>query len=150
MRQPELSTLVATPWQESTGTCACCGHASRKIWGDISAEDNTLAVYFVHWTVGSPEHTPNIDLIIGAWGEGSEPKDRLLVSLLFQPSQSGGSFMVIDATERVNQYDSLFGKPMLRAEVVGTPFAPEVFALVDSIWLTEPRIEAVKELNNVA
>jgi hypothetical protein len=54
----------------------------------------------VQWTLGAPEHDVNIDLIIGAWGEGTGPQDRVLVSVLYRPSPSGGSFMVVDAESR--------------------------------------------------
>jgi hypothetical protein len=114
------------------------------------ANERTLAVYFVQWTVGAAEHNPNIDILIGSWGEGSRPQDRVLVSLLFRPSSDGGSFMVIDAEGRLAKTRDLCEKALRRVEVVGTPLAQEVFALVDSIWVTEPRIVEVKELNNVA
>ena len=39
---------------------------------------------------------------------------------------------------------------MRRAEVVGTPFAREVFSLLDGLWLTDPRIAEVSALNDVA
>jgi len=93
----ESAQLTATPWKESSGVCDCCGNASKRIWGDLSAGESTIAVYFVHWTVGNADHFPNIDLIIGPWGEGAKPEARALVSLLYRPSAEGGSFMVIDA-----------------------------------------------------
>jgi len=47
-------------------------------------------------------------------------------------------------------YADLLGRSLLRAEVVGTPLASEVFALVDAIWLTDSRIAEVKGLNDAA
>jgi hypothetical protein len=37
-----------------------------------------------------------------------------------------------------------------RAEVVGTPLANQVFSLVDSLWLTEPRLEGIRALDTLA
>ena len=142
--------IVATPWKESAGTCACCGRASKTIWGDLSQGEATVAMYFVQWTVGAPEHDPNIDLIVGPWGEDAKPEYRLAVSLLYRPARSGGSFMVVDGEGRRTDDRALCGRALKRAEVVGTPLAQEVFALVDAVWLTEPRIGEVKELDNAA
>jgi hypothetical protein len=105
-------------------------------------------VYFIQWTPDAAGHSANIDLAIGAWGEGTAPIHRLSVSLAFQPSRSGGSFMVIDGEGRRTDDRSLSGRTLIRAEVIGTPLAVEVFELVDAIWLTEPRIGEVQALNN--
>jgi hypothetical protein len=142
--------IVATPWSESFGTCECCGRTSKKIWGDLSANDNTLAVYFVQWTSSAPEHNPNIDLVIGSWRDDAQPQNRALVSLLFRPSANGGSFMVIDGQDRLASMQDLCSRAMRRVEVVGTPLAQEVFAPVDAIWLTDARIAEVQALNNIA
>jgi hypothetical protein len=140
----------ATPWKESSGTCECCGATSKTIWGGLSSDETAVATYFVQWTVGAPEHDVNIDLIVGAWGEGTGPQDRVLVSALYRPAPGGGSFMVVDAESRFARKSELCGRAMRRAEVVGTPFAPEVFSLLDGVWLGDPRVAEVKALNDVA
>lgn len=140
--------ITATPWKESSGTCECCGRESKTIWGDLSDSETTQAVYFVQWTVDAPEHLPNIDLVMGRWGEGASPDDRILVSLLFQPGEDGGSFMVIDGEGRPADSRTLCKRALRRTEVVGTPMASEVFGLVDALWLTESRLDEVKALNN--
>ncbi len=146
----EALVLVATPWKESAGTCACCGRMSKTVWGDISQNGATLAVYFVQWTVGAPDHKPNIDLVIGAWGEGTDVDNRFLVSLLYKTGGDGGSFMVIDGEDRLASKRSVCGRAMRRVQVVGTALAGEVFALVDALWLTDPRMQEVRALNNEA
>lgn len=144
----DASAIVAIPWKESTGTCACCGHISKTIWGELSQGEATVAMYFVQWTLGAPGHEPNIDLIVGPWGEETGPEHRLAASLLYRPARGGGSFMVIDGEGRRTDDRALCGRALKSAEIVGTPLAQEVFALVDAVWLTEPRIAEVKELDN--
>jgi len=144
------SQIIATPWNESTATCDCCGRPSKTIWGSLSTNDKTLAVYYIHWTVNAPEHSANIDVLVGEWGEGKTAQNRVLVSLLFQPSPGGGAFMVVDGPGRPADSRDLCERALRRAEVVGTPLAQEVFALVDAIWLTEPRIAEVQNLNKLA
>jgi hypothetical protein len=140
--------IVATPWSESGGTCDCCGRTSKTIWGDLATDGSALAVYYVSWTVAAPEHEPKIDLIVGAWGNGTDPQNRILVSLLFRPAPDGGSFMVVDASD--TSYRNLCGRAMRRAEVVGTPLGQEVFALVDALWASDPRMSDVRALNHAA
>jgi hypothetical protein len=146
----EASRLAATPWKESGGKCACCGRTSKTIWGDLSQDKTTLAVYYVQWTVESPEHNPNIDLVLGQCGEATVAENRFLVSLLFKPATDGGAFMVIDAEERLQTKRNICGRAMRRCEVVGTPLAGEVFRLVDALWLTDPRMSEMQTLNNGA
>jgi len=45
---------------------------------------------------------------------------------------------------------SLCGRALEREDVVGTALANRVFSLVDSLWLTEPRIEGIRALDNLA
>lgn len=144
--QASMNSLTATHWNESQGTCECCGHTSKTIWGDLSDRQGTQAVYYVQWTVGSPDHFPNIDLIVGPWGEGAHADQRVLVCLRFRPTPDGGSFMVIDPGDRRRSNPPLFARSLQRDAVIGTPLAPQVFMLLDALWLTEPRIEEVKAL----
>jgi len=140
--------LTVTPWKESSGACDCCGRTSKTIWVDVSAADQTLAVYYVQWTVGSADHNPNFDLILGAWGEGADPSKRILVSLEYQPQLQGSSFMITDSGRRAANTPSLCGRALNRSDVVGTPLAKEVFELIDAIWLQDPRIADVRGLGS--
>jgi hypothetical protein len=146
----EARTVQANFWKESTGHCDCCGKQSKTIWGDLADSTGTKAIYFVQWTVNEPLHRPNIDLVVGPWGEGTAPIDRMLVSLLYQPRPGGGSFMVVSGKGRRADDRSLCGRALERAEVIDTPLANEMFLLVDSLWLTEPRIEELRALDNLA
>ena len=137
--------LKATPWDESVGFCDCCGRGSKTVWGDITADGQTVAVYYVQWTLASREHDPNFDFILGAWGDGADPSRRVLVSLLYRHGEQGGAFMVIDSEQRRANDPTLCGRALKRAEVIGTPLATEVFQLVDAVWTQDPRIADIRE-----
>lgn len=100
-------------------------------------------MYYVQWTVDSPSHDPNFDLVIGPWGEEAETDQRVLVSLLFRPGPLGG-FMVINGAGRPPDIRSLCRRALTRAEVIGTWLAEEAFQMVDAIWLQDPRIEEIR------
>ena len=93
---------------------------------------------------------PNFDIVLGPWGDGTVPNDRVLVSLLYQPRPGGGSFMVASGKGRRADDRSLCGRALERADVIGTALANEVFSLVDSLWLTEPRIEEIRAMDTLA
>lgn len=146
----EVDIVRANFWNESTGYCDCCGKQSKTVWGDLADSSGTRAVYFVQWTVNEPGHMPNFDFVLGPWGDGTAPSDRVLVSLLYQPRSGGGSFMVASGKGRRADDRSLCGRALERADVIGTQLAYETFSLVDSLWLTEPRIEEIRALDNLA
>ena len=146
----EDRTVCATFWSASGGHCDCCGHRSHTIWGDLADADGPRAAYFVQWTERQPGHMPRIDLVLGSWGDGALPADRVLVSLVYRPAPGGGSFMVIDGAGRPADHRGLCGRALARAEVVGTLLAQQVFALVDALWLTEPRIMEMRALDDTA
>jgi len=140
---------VASLWGESSGTCSCCGRTSRTIWGGLHADGLARATYFVQWTIGAPEHDVHIDLVVGAWGEGTSAADRALIAVLYRPSPEGGSFKGIDGSGRHARQAKLCARSLPRAEVLGTPIAEEVFGFLDAIWLGDPRIAEVTALNNL-
>jgi len=142
--------LRATPLNETSSTCECCGRVSKTICGDVSIAAKTLAIYYVQWTVGSAEHFPKIDLVLGPWGAGADPSERVLISLVYDSGQDGGGFTVIDSEARPANSRELCGRALKREEVIGTPFAQEAFQLVDAIWLHDPRIDEVRNLNSHA
>lgn len=136
-------------WNESTGYCDCCGKQSKTIWGDLGDSSGTKAVCFVQWTVDQPRHMPVFDIVPGPWGEGATPKDRVLVSLLYQPRCGGGSFMIGSGTGRRADSRTLCYRALERADLIGTPIADQAFSMVDALWLTERRIEEICALDTV-
>ena len=156
--QPALKKIVmikedivrANFWNESTGYCDCCGKQSKTIWGDLADSSGAKAVYFVQWTVDEPGHMANFDMVVGPWGGGTSPADRVLVSLVYQPRSGGGSFMVANGKGRHADDRSLCSRALEREDVIGTPLANQVFLLVDSLWLTEPRMEEIQALDSLA
>lgn len=125
--------------------CECCQHDTRRVWGYVHGSERTEAAYFVHWTLGGVrDHGANFDLIVGRWGEGAEPSDRVAVALELRVLHNGPSFMVIDATQRDFSSSDLVGRVLSRAEVIGTPLAQHVFDILDAIWLQDERIIELK------
>ena len=123
---------------ESSGHCDCCGNESRCVVHD---GDTALAAYWMHWTVGHlNEPGANLDLILGRWGDETSAEDRVVVSLLHRQQLNGSpALMVIDAADRPAAKGELSQTALARTDVVGTPLAAQVFALVDAIYEQDGR-----------
>jgi hypothetical protein len=137
-------TFHITPaGQEASGRCACCGHESRKVWGEVATDDAACAVYFVHWTVGHiRDHGAHFDIILGSWGDDTSPADRTVALLEHRLLDNGPAVMVIDA-KLERGLEGVAANALTRAEVIGTPIADNLFAIYDAIVLQDPRVTAL-------
>src|SRR5436305_1716724 len=86
--------LRVEPSGGSSGRCDCCGNETRTIWGHVRSGEQIVACYFLQWTRRMPQHFPNLDFLVGTWGDDGV-HDRRLVSWLFNPA--GASLMAIDS-----------------------------------------------------
>jgi hypothetical protein len=129
-----------------TDVCACCGTASRVVWGYARRDGDPLAAYFVHWTPAHhSERDANIDLIVGEWGHGTTAQQRVGVALLYRLLGTGPAMMVIDGSSRPSLDSPLVGRPLARADVIDSPLANEVFAVADAILDQDERVEELLE-----
>jgi hypothetical protein len=140
--------LRVEPSGESSGRCDCCGNETRTIWGHVRSGEKIIACYFLQWTRHAPKHFPNLDFLVGTWGDDSV-HDRKLVSWLFIPA--GPSFRAIDSATRPAAKSPLCAKTLTREDVIHDSnlmdFSTE---LIDAVWLGDPRVQEVKELANDA
>jgi hypothetical protein len=125
-----------------SGVCECCGNVSRQITGFVHENDVTILGYSFNWTVGRfPDHPANIDLVMGEWGDVASPEQRFLISMLLTVRDHRPEVLVIDSGNRPMAYKSdLVSRALRRDQVVGTPLATKVFALIDAIFLDDPRV----------
>lgn len=141
VKTPEPPRFTIEELGESSGHCDCCGNESRCVWGMVHDGDATLAAYWMNWTVGHlSEPGANLDLVLGQWGDEASADDRTVVSMVHQEQQDGNpALMVIDATDRPIAKGGLARTALARTDVIGTPLAAQVFALVDAIYEQDGR-----------
>jgi hypothetical protein len=99
------------------------------------------AAYWMNWTVDHlRDRGANLDLALGGWGDDANSRDRVAISLVHRDQPDGGAeVMVIDASRRPLTRGDLVGQALQRDEVIGTPLAEQVFALVDAIYEQDQR-----------
>jgi hypothetical protein len=132
--------------QQSFGPCKCCGNMTQRVWGYVNQDEATIAAYFVEWTPGHVENPANFDLIVGAWGPGTSPKDKKAVSLDLRRTDAGPWFTVIDASKRPVATSSLVGEALSREQVIGKPIADTVFSICDTVLLQDHRLDSIRNL----
>jgi hypothetical protein len=137
-----VAKFVVEKLNESSGHCECCGHESRCVWGFVHQDDATVAAYWMRWTVDHlTDHGAHLDLVVGPWGEGASADQRAVISLEHRQQPDGSpALMVIDAKDSPAAKSDLAAAGLSRAEVIGTPLATQVFAMVDAIYLQDDRL----------
>jgi hypothetical protein len=119
------------------GHCECCGTTTKRVWGSVRYKGELVGAYFVAWTQSRPDHGATFDFILGKWGAFAAKEDRYSVALDFRLIQGAPQFMVVDALNRVTSGSSLVGTSLKRSDVIGTPLAPTVFAIVDAVYMSD-------------
>lgn len=142
---PAMSSDPSPDWRdfevEESGTaggyCECCGTATRSVWGFVTRNGEAVGAYFAAWTQGKPDHGAKFDLILGKWGVSSSNDDRYAVALDFRVLEGLAQFMVVDALNRTTSASDLAGTALMRSDVIGTLLAPQVFAIVDAVYMSD-------------
>jgi len=137
----ETALTIEASGEKSFGPCECCGEMTKRVWGFVYEANTALVAYFVEWTPGHEGSSTNFDLILGAWGDGTDNSARKAVSLEFRRLEFGPAFMVIDATTRPTATSTLVSEVLSRDAVVGTAIASEAYRVCDAVYLEEPRLD---------
>jgi hypothetical protein len=143
-----VSSLTVEPTEtRESAPCECCGERTRRAWGFLHEGDDTKAAYLVEWTSGKVDrHGAFVDLIIGNWADTAGNDERFAVSLDCRFASTGPAFTVGDAGKREIARSELVGRSLSRAEIVGTPRAKEILAMVNAIWAGDPRLAEVRQV----
>jgi len=113
------------------GHCDCCGTTTKRVYGFVRRNSTPVGIYVVTWTEGKFDHPAKFDLILGDWGKSAANEDHYLVALDYWPVDGG--YAVVDAVNRVTTRLPHAGTPLKRSDVIGTPLASQVFAIVDAV-----------------
>jgi hypothetical protein len=137
-----MSELAIEPDGEADhAPCSDCGRSTRSVWGYVSNEDGARAVYFIRWTDGHRERGAQLILSIGAWGEGSHPRDRSAFGFECRVDVSP-SFMLVDADGLPWGSEELLGTKLTRDDALAHPLKAEVFDILDALVAQERRFHA--------
>jgi hypothetical protein len=119
------------------GQCDCCGKTTKRVWGIVRRAGEPVGAYFVAWTREKPDHGAAFDLILGKWGDSAVKQDRYSTALDFRLINGAPQFMVVDAENRHTARSPLVGTALKRTDVIGTPLAAQVFAVIDAVYMSD-------------
>lgn len=143
--------LRIQPGAESPPTvCECCGNESRCVWGCIQEGERIVAVYFVHWTLNTRKHLPNIDFLMGNWNDDTA-RDKIAISWVYNPThESGGNYVAIDSQDRPVAKNDLCSVALTREQVVSNKdlvgLCGQMFEL---IWAQDQRVQDIQQLAKI-
>ncbi len=120
--------------------CECCGATTRIVRGFVYREGTARAVYLACWPLDQQQTDADVAVSIGGWCDADQ-SPRKLVALSLRQLENGPAFMVVDAAETPWGDEETLGEPMGRSEVIGTPLANEVFAILDAAALQDERVK---------
>ena len=138
-------SLEIEPTGANVGHCDCCGSTTKRIWGLIHRDGEGIAAYFVGWAAQRPDHGASFDLILGKWSDSTTNQERYAIALDYRIVEASPPFTVVDALGRLASGNDLAGSALKRSEVIGTPVAPQVFALIDAIYIGDQRLHELRE-----
>jgi hypothetical protein len=141
---PDMEIEYGDQDHAELGPCYDCGERTKRVWGYVYRSATPTAAYYVEWTPTHPQRDAVFDLIIGKWGDSAVANDRQVVSVAFRVLDTGAAFMIQDASARSIATSQLVSRALDRAEVIGQPIAADVFQICDSIYLADPRINALR------
>jgi hypothetical protein len=133
---PEWSNFEIEESGSAGGHCGCCGATTKRIWGFVRRSGEPVGAYVVAWTPGKPDHGAKFDLILGKWGDSASKVDRYSVALDLRLIDGSAQFMVVDALDRATSGSPLVGTALKRSDVIDTPLAPQIFAIVDAVYMS--------------
>ncbi len=137
MTIPAWQALVIDEDAHDITTCACCDTQTHRALGDVRDGEVWLCWYTCRWTDGHMDRGLSFDLFFGDWREGAAPDTRWIVSVLYR--KAADAFSVQDARNG-RRWDKAGATVMNRDDVIGTDFAQEVFAILDAIFMKDPRL----------
>jgi len=120
----------------TTIPCACCGTATRRVTRDLRDRDGWLAYYSVDHTAAHPERGARFTLGHGDWTRDSPAHKRRVFGATWSPDHR--AFMRNDMARMPTSVDAIH---LDRADILGTPFAEEAFAMLDAVLLFDSRLE---------
>jgi hypothetical protein len=140
-----MSLRVELAGENQPKVCDCCGNETKTVWGYVYWHDVARAAYFVQWTRNKKEHYPHFDFLVGTWGDDTI-RDKKLISFVYNAThETGGSFMVIDSADRPAARSDLCSVALKRGEVVNDHDLMGVATeMIDAVWLSDPRIEEIR------
>lgn len=119
--------------------CDCCDNEVVSLTRLVYQDNNAFAVYYIGFTRGHSQKIANGLISLGAWGEGSEPKDRIAFSFQLWNDESNYKIALVDANESPWSKVTYLGRILDRSEALTHEWIKDMYHITDHI-ITEDTI----------
>jgi hypothetical protein len=117
-------------------TCNCCGAPTTVVAGYLEVGELSAGWYTVGVTHDRPDHLPLVRLYIGDWTETAGPDERWGLRI----GISGDGPTLLDWPKGDLTDSAPVFTPLNRAQVLGTPMEPQLWALLDTVLTQDSRL----------
>ena len=121
-------------------SCPDCGCARRLVTGEVIGEDRTRAVFLAFLYDHGEGREAYIDLSVGPWGEGSDPRGRRWFSTRTGPVAGGSIASTLLDGGFVAPDNQTLGSKITREEGLNHPLLPTVWSYLDSVLVDVPDV----------
>lgn len=122
--------------------CPHCGEESITVWGSVSKNNSSHAVYYANLMTGHSESSARITISMGGWGEGADESTRRWVFIEARPTVDSYEMMVREPDESFYHGRKLLGAPLTRAQALESTLKDEFFAVADCIAFNDPAVKS--------
>jgi|GEM_PF-2336990 hypothetical protein len=123
-------------------TCECCLTQKDRVWGFVSKEGDSHAVYYA--LLNLEERCPRVGLTlsVGPWWEGTEPSQRVWLHVDVCTGERGIEMGIRDPKESNFYPWEKGGTPLNREEALASSAIEEIWAVADFIVATDVAVSS--------
>jgi len=136
------NVLTIEPGIETAlGHCDTCGHESRVFRGLVYERGEAYGTYVCYYTDAHPELGVSMAVSLRGWGSGADPLLKECVALEWRQTETGPGCMVVDGSATSWAKELILGRILSRAAALASGRATEAFAVSDTVWLHDSRLQ---------
>lgn len=134
MKWEDVSLVIDEALSERV-PCDCCRKTTVTAGGDLSYKEKFVGWYTVGFSEECSEAEPIITVYVGDWSDGAHCSQRWAARTIWRED----GCMLLDWDKAgIDRFT-----PLDREDVLGTDFATEFWALVDTVIMKDPRVEHI-------
>lgn len=128
--------------EPSWSTCPCCGDLTIRLTRFVYRDGDAFAVYYVQYSNGHPDSELAMVVSLGAWGEGSLPRDRAAFFCRVRATQTAYEVMLGDVADSPWSDVELLGAALSGEQARAHPWKATAFEVLDSAFEQDPALSA--------
>jgi len=131
--------IEVTAERSEQTACACCGNTTNEVHGTLENDGEWLGHYMCRWSMQHPEKGVIFQIGLGDWRDQAPADARWMFGATYSTETAG--FRLDDLRRNDGGTDATL---LDRSDIIDTPFAQEAFAMLDAVFMKDPRLAEVR------